>query len=97
MANTMNSNTIYVDSTGDISDTAGILIDDIVLTATSANATVTIRDQASGNPVKLEIRLSTNGETTNLELKRPIHIPTGLNIGTITNCVLTIIFRRQGE
>lgn len=97
MANQINSNTIYIDTTGNISNTAGILIDQVIITATSANAVATLADQGSGTPFKLAIRLATSGESKSFEFPRPIYIPVGLNAQSVTNCVLTVIYRKQGE
>lgn len=98
MAVTRNGNTIYIDATGDIPDTLGAAALYIVVTATAANAVVVFRDQhVSTPPVKLDLRVAAAGSTQIFPFESaPVVFPTGINVGTLTNAYVTIIYRRQG-
>lgn len=67
MANVDNGNTIYLDSTGAISNTRGLVIKHVIITPTAASASLILRDQATGTPTKLRIDIAAAGN--------PLHIP----------------------
>lgn len=96
MANTINGNSIYVDSTGALSNTDGLLVMAIILTPTAGNAIIKLEDTTSTN-VLIDYRASSANDSAYLDLtSSPLVFPGGLTIDTITNGVATLITRRRG-
>ena len=97
MANVVNGNTIYIDSTGTIASTVGMKAAFISVTATGANAVLVLQDTTTTSN-KADLRVATSGETKVFDFSRaPIQFPNGIIISTLTNAIATIVFRRQGK
>lgn len=96
MANAENGNTIYIDSTGDITDTRGILVKAASLTATAANAVCLLRDQDSANSNKIDLRNPTSGSTAQFDFSdSPLQFPNGIDVQTLSNGVITLVVVRK--
>lgn len=96
MANVDNGNTIYLDSTGAISNTRGLVIKHVIITPTAASASLILRDQATGTPTKLRIDIAAAGNPLHIPLgDAGMLFPTGIDVGTITNCVVTLVYIRR--
>lgn len=92
MANATSGNVIYVDTTGDLTSDTNKRIAYIALTATGANGRVVVREVDNSNPIKLDLRVVTSGATQIFDFSRkPIVFTTGINIGTLSNAVCSII------
>lgn len=95
MANVRNGNTIYVDSTGDLTTTA-TRVYYIVLAASAANAILTLQDSGA-NVNKLTISTPTDKDSRVLDFSsRPLFFPGGVSVTAITNGVATIVAEVQG-
>lgn len=97
MANAINGNTIYVDTTGSIglSSPQGVVLSHVIVTATAASAQIVIRDDATSPVNKLDLRVPTSGDSKQYDFSdRPIVFPEGIEIGTVTNAVATLVFSR---
>lgn len=97
MANVANSNTIYIDATGDIANTRNVRVMAIIFTPDAANDQLILRDQTT-TANKLRIRGATAKDSVYLDLSSaPIVFPNGININTITSgAVATLIIKGQG-
>lgn len=96
MANERNSNTVYIDSTGDISDTKNSRVVYVLLTATAANAELVLKDQVTTDN-KIDLRLAISGDSKLFRFSdAPLVFPNGINIGTLTNALATLVIRNQG-
>jgi hypothetical protein len=93
----LNSNSIYVDTTGDIANTANSRLMAIIFTPDAANDQLILEDQTTTN-LKLRIRASVAKNSVYYDFSSaPIVFPNGINIDTITSgAVATLIYRRQG-
>lgn len=95
MANVNNGNTLFIDSTGNVSDTRGLTAKHVIVTATAASASLILRDQDTGNSSKLRVDIASAGSVVHLPLEEHgIYFPNGVNVGTATNCVATLVYRR---
>lgn len=92
MANTTSGNVIYVDSTGNLTTDTNKRIAYVSVTATAANGRIVIRETNNSNPIKLDLRVVTSGTTQVFDFSRkPIVFTTGINVGTLSNAVASII------
>lgn len=97
MANIRNGNTIYVDTIGTLISDKNILVVEVLITATAANAIVAICDP-DGTSLKLNLRVVASGSTEQFVFLSPIHFPNGIRCLTLTNAIATIIYTRsRGE
>lgn len=95
MANVRNGNTIFVDSTGDLT-TTGTRVYYITVTATAANASITLQDSGA-NVNKITVSTPTDDDTRILDFSmRPMYFPGGVAVSAIVNCVATLITEVQG-
>lgn len=91
-------NTIYLDSSSDSGFTTSnkVRLKRIVLTATSSNGTIAIKDNGQDS-LMIDVREPTSGVTRDIDLGRtPILIPNGIKLGTLSNCVVTLILEDEG-
>lgn len=97
MANVVNSNTIYIDSTGDISNTANISVVSITMTTSAAGGSLTLRDQTTGDN-KISLKIATDEQSEKFPYEdAPIVFPNGINVNAISGAVATLVVRRQGR
>lgn len=98
MANVTNSNTIYIDATGDLSigtDT-NIRVFYVVMTATAGNAVLELEDNQASTVDKLYLGVATSGETKVFDFSRkPIVFPNGIEVTTATNVKATLVIDRS--
>lgn len=99
MANIRNANTFYVDTVAadtSVSTTGNLVVQNakvkgVVVTASSANAVIVLKDISTGN-IKLDLRVPTSGETKFFEFRNSaVLFPNGISPSTVTNGVATII------
>lgn len=98
MANAVNSNTVYVDSTGDISigTDKNIKVSYIVVTATGASAVLVLEDNQTTDVKKLDLRVATDGESKIFDFSsKPLVFPNGINVETLTNAIATLVIDRS--
>jgi len=99
MAYVVNSNTIYISPTSSneaIADTRNVAVMYVIITPTSGNAVLTLEDTTT-TALKLQVRAATSGDTKYFDFSAaPIVFPTGITVDTLTNCVATLVVRRQG-
>jgi hypothetical protein len=93
MANVLNGNTWYIDATGDLTDSAG-RVHSVIVTPTAANFVLIIKEQASGTPIKFQVRNAT-ADTAVINLQKPMFFPTGINVDTLTNAVVTLVWEAK--
>ncbi len=97
MANKVNVNTIYVDSTGDLVTNKGCRVAYVLLTATAANAVLVLQDTGTGTPNKFDLRNADSGTTVTFDLSNmPAFFPNGIKASTVTNAIATIIYTNVG-
>lgn len=95
MANTLNGNTWFVDtayssSTDDLA-LNNLMVEYIVVTATSANAVVVLADPSNGNK-KFDLRVAAAGTSQLFRFESdPVRFPNGIRVQTLTNAVVTIV------
>lgn len=95
MANVRNGNTIYVDSTGDLTTTA-TRVYYIVFSATGANAVMTLQDSGA-NVNKITLSHPNDKESHVFDFSaRPLYFPGGVAVSTLTNGVITLVAEVQG-
>lgn len=95
MANVRNGNTIFIDSTGDLTITA-TRVYYVTITATAANASITLQDSGA-NVNKITVSTPTDDDTRILDFStRPMFFPGGVSVSAIANCVATLITEVQG-
>jgi len=95
VANISNANTVYIDATGDIAETANARLMYVILTATGASGRIVLENQ--GGDTKADLRIVTSGDSITFDFtKAPIVFPTGINIDTLSNAVATLVIRAQG-
>lgn len=95
MANKRNANTYYIDkvfATNEELVEKNLLVTDIIVAATAANAILELSD--SNGDKKILVDVATNGDSIHLPLRTPIRFPTGIRPTTVTNCVATVIFEK---
>ncbi len=97
MANTSSGNCIYVDATGDVATETTYLVG-LLLTPTAASAVLVLKDKTNAGNTKMDFRAATSGESKTWDLSRtPIRFAEGINIGTLTNAVATLITSTNGK
>jgi len=97
MANVQNSNTIHLDSTGNIGDN-NLKVTYVIITSTGAAPRIILRDGNTANDIKLDIKLLPGNQSGKLNFaEAPIVFPNGVNVGTITNCNVTLIVKAEGR
>lgn len=100
MANVRNANTFYVD-TQSSSSADDLLIQNIrvtraFVTATSANAVITLQDAASTPVTKITLDVATANSTSSYDFTPDgVVFPNGIKVSTLTNCVATLIIRES--
>jgi len=98
MANTFQSGTLYVDSTGQVF-TGAIKISYVVFRANAANDELILRDGTAGTaPIKLSIQIDTAKRTQTFDFSRnPIVFQTGVYCSAVTaSAVATLQTTTQG-
>jgi len=102
MANVRSGNSWYVDSTGDLGGTTSyqsVSVFSIALTKTSAGSTaeLVLADKTTGVD-KIRIVQGASDDTTEMYVfeNRPLLFTGGINVGTISTCVATIILEDRG-
>lgn len=99
MANAVNGNTVYIDSTGDVSigTDKNIKVLYITITPTAASAVLALDDNAAaGDVTKLDLRVATDGDSKMFDFSRkPIVFPNGINVQTVTNCNAMLVLDRS--
>jgi hypothetical protein len=89
MANVVNGNTLYIDSTGTAVTQKDVFITHVTLTATSASAVLLLRDLTTAAN-KADLRVATSGATEVFDFSdNPMRFPNGIVVQTLTNCVAT--------
>lgn len=92
MANVRTGSSIYIDSTGAISDTANFKAKIIIVTATSASASVILHDSQSSTVPMVRLDVASAGSQQPFDLTdAPLVFPNGITVNTLTNAVVTII------
>lgn len=93
MANAVQTNTAYVDSTGTLITQKNIQVTQITLSPTAANAQLVLQDVNGTN--KIDMRGATSYDTQSIFFKdNPIVFPNGIVASTVTNCVATLHLKR---
>ena len=99
MANVANANTIYIDTTGDVTYSgadSNIKVSYITLTTTAGTSQAILQDQGSTNPIKIDLRAAGIDDTKRYNFSNnPLVFPTGIRVGTLTGCVLTLVITRS--
>lgn len=90
MANAVQGNTIYIDSTGDVRTTP-TKVYMIVVTATAASCVLALAD-AGSSVAKINLRVVTSGASQLFDFSaNPLFFPNGIEVTTITNGVATLV------
>lgn len=98
MANILNGNTIWIDATGDITDTRNISVVSITLTSSAAGGSITLKDQTTlATKLTLKVAVDEDSPMPYDYSSNPIVFPNGINISAISGVVATLIVRRQGQ
>lgn len=99
MANTRNTNTYWVDTTGSLTVEKNTAVMAIILTASGGAGVLRLGDDVSGAsyPPKIEVQVA-SGSTIHVPLAdNPISFPNGIRVITATNCRATLILRSGGR
>jgi len=102
MGNVRSGNTWYVDTAGSlvpvsIASTVGLQLYQVVLTPTSANASIVLGDDLNGY-VKLDLRTVTANESKIARFwELPITFTNGIRVISIANAVATLIVQDIGK
>lgn len=95
MANVRSGNVFKVDSIG-VLNAIGTRVMYVVVTATTSNAAVTLQD-AITNASMLDLRHHQANSSVVYDFSRnPIFFPNGIEVGAITNAVVTIVYNERG-
>lgn len=99
MANVVNGNTAYIDSTGIVINRKNVLASYIIISASSASAQLVLVDPATaGDANKLNISLTSANDVVQIDLiHNPMLFPNGIKVSTATSVVATIVFKNQGS
>lgn len=103
MANQLNGTTFYVDSahgstTSDDFVKKQCLVSWIIVTATAANARIVLGDVGDNAPVKLDLRVPTNGVSQLFHFRGlNVLFPNGVKVLTLTNAIATIGLTNSGS
>lgn len=90
MANVRQGNIWYIDSTGAAGTQRQIILK-ILVTPTSANSIVVLRETSSGAN-KMDLRAATNGQTAEFDFTDyPVVFGDGIYVQTLTNAVVMIV------
>ena len=95
MANARRGNLGYVDTVGIIADSANTQVCQILLRATAAGAIVIIGDAKDATPL-LNLALATDAESASFEFPRPLVFPSGVQVLTLTNAIMTLVYTATG-
>lgn len=95
MANTRRGSTGYVDTVGVLNTDSNIQVSKIIITATSASAIVVIADAKDATPL-LNLRVATSGDSRAFDFIRPLVFPSGIQVLTLTNAIMSIVYTGQG-
>lgn len=96
MANARHKNTIYVDTTGDITvDAVKPILYGLILTPSADNSRIVIKESSSGGIIKLDLKIGPT-ESRFLNISRAfdaggIELTTTFNITTLTNITSVIL------
>lgn len=97
MANAQQGNMAFIDDT-----TSAVVVTDyptnayyIIITATSANMTVDILDNASSPVSLLDLTISSSGDSKQFSFEDyPLHFPNGIRVDNLANGDVTIVYGR---
>jgi hypothetical protein len=93
MANVLNGNTVYVDSTGTLTS-APTRVHYIILTATGNNSILALQDETT-SANKVNLREVTAGMSQVFDFSaNPLYFPTGVKVSTLTNAIVTVIYSK---
>ncbi len=98
MANVVNANTVYIDTTGDISvgSDKNIKVSYVILTAGAADARIQLKDNQSSAVDKLDLRVVTSGATQMFDFSRkPIVFPNGFDAEITNSAIVTLVLDRS--
>lgn len=90
LANEKFGNSIYVDSTGELT-TQKTHVHQVIVTATSANAIVVLVNNADDEKV-CDLRVATSGDTKPFLFEVPLIFPNGVKVLTLTGAIVTIVY-----
>jgi len=97
MANLLNGNTFYIDSTSPDLERKQALVVYIALTATASNAIMVLSDVGAAPQKKLELRVAGAGTTQLFRFTdSPVLFPNGISVTTLTNAVATLVIKNSG-
>jgi hypothetical protein len=94
VANVENGNSVYIDSTGQVTDTGKpALVSYIVFTTTAANDELILKDDDTNGSLKIAIKHATADDTVMYDFSsKPIFFPNGIYCSTIsTGATATLI------
>jgi hypothetical protein len=95
VANLRVSNSYYIDTTGTVAS-KGLRLLYVILSATSANAILTLKDSGVAGTL-FDLRVATSGESRVFDFSRnPPAFPNGMEISAITNGHATAIIQLGG-
>lgn len=96
MANTISSNTLYVDATGTPVTASNVKVAFLLVTATGANGRIVLVDGGT-DAVKLDARVASSGASQLFDFSRvPIVFANGIKVLTLTNAVATLVYTSRG-
>lgn len=91
MSSVRNGNTIYIDDSSDTFAITGLKVSHIIVTATGSNGQAVLADLDT-NAVKADLRVATSGTSQTFRFAdQPMVFPTGVQLTTLTNAVVTLI------
>jgi hypothetical protein len=95
MANATNGNTIYIDTTGDVTTKKNVRVPYVTVSASSANAVLLLSDPDGTN--KIDLRVAAAGETQLFDFsEQPLLFPNGIKAETVTNAIATVVYSIGG-
>jgi hypothetical protein len=97
MANAQQGNMAFIDDTTSPVEvsTYPTNVYYIIITATSANMTVDILDNASSPAQVLDLEISSSGDTKQFSFEtNPLHFPNGVRVDNLGNGDVTIVYGR---
>lgn len=98
MANTQNGNSLYIDTAGAIGPTQNVLVTAITVTPSGGAATVALSDNSLPTVLKFNLQVPSGVESQPFNFENnPVLFPNGVNATTITNAIVTVVIKRQGQ
>lgn len=98
MANVQNNNTIYVDSTGQLTTRKNTVLKYIILTSAAAGDNLVLKDSDNSGDLKIDVKVDAADKTQVIDLDGSnIVFPNGIYASTVTAGLKATLIIKTGE